>query len=146
MNIGFTGTRHGMLLAQGEAFATALRSLKDKGHAIHVFRHGGCRGADVQAARMVRQVCGDNTWVACHPGPDGDPNQEASGVDDERLAPKTHFARNRDIVACCDVLIACPPCKPLPESGGTAYTVGHARKVGKPVWLIWPDGNVEELE
>ncbi len=62
---------------------------------------------------------------------------------DETLPAKTHFARNRDIVNSTDRLLATPPCRPLPDKGGTAYTVNFCRKAGKPVCVIWPDGDVE---
>ena len=130
-------TRNGLTDTQAEALRRLLAELP-----VEQFVHGSCRGTDVEAARLARlthpQCC-----IVARPGPDDDSNRTASGVDDETLPGKTHFARNRDIVADCDLLIGCPPCRPLPPYGGTAYTVGHARKVGKPVVVVWPDGRVE---
>jgi len=140
MNLGFTGTRNGMTDAQKMAFEELVVRLTP-----WTFRHGSCRGADVEAARIVDNALHDVAIVA-HPGPDGDPNRASSGVDTETLPGKTHFARNRDIVNLTDALAACPPCRPLPERGGTSYTVGYARKKGKPVYIIWPDGTVEDCE
>lgn len=92
----------------------------------------------------MRRTGGIAVRVVCHPGPEGDLNQDLIGVDDETLEPLTHFARNRAIVAAVDLLIACPPCKPMPDREGTAYTVDQARQSGVPCTVIWPGGMTEE--
>ena len=140
MNIGFTGSRHGMTDAQRAAFGVLVTF----DYQPSTFVHGSCQGADVEAAAIVRHVqrlC----RIASRPGPDGDPHQVDSGVDDVKLPGKTHFARNRDIVDGCDVLIACPCDMTEQPRGGTWYTVGYARKNGKCVIIVWPDGSVELL-
>lgn len=122
-----------------------------------VFLHGGCLGADVQAARFVREYFGDGgsgnfprPRIVRHPGAfaDGRPNPwEAPpepGVDDDVMPAKTMFARNRDLVAACDVLIALPNYPPpMRDEGGTAYTVARARKAGRRVYIVWPNGEFE---
>lgn len=138
MKVGFTGTRNGMTSKQREAFA----SIKESARWIE-FHHGGCQGADVQAARIVDSFV-DDAKIVCHPGPDDDPCRTDSGVDDEVLAGKTHFARNRDIVNGCDVLIGCPGVATWQQRGGTFFTMDYAIKHGKPVKVIWPDGRVED--
>lgn len=140
MNLGFTGTRHGLTWSQKVTLVTLLRRLNDTGHRVLVFRHGGCQGADVEAARIAREVCGPDASIFCHPGPDGDPHQVDSGVDDEKLPGKTHFARNRDIVALSQAMVACPCDVSRQTRGGTWYTIDHARKAGVRVYLIWPSG------
>jgi hypothetical protein len=72
------------------------------------FHHGSCQGADVEAAMLVRYICGNKCKIVCHPGPGGDAHRQDSGVDDVILPVKAHFARNRDIVNACEVLIVCP--------------------------------------
>jgi hypothetical protein len=149
IELGFTGTRHGMTDAQREAFRKVFWELPDR---VGRFNHGACKGADAEAAAIVRGFhLGTN--IAAYPGrgahdEEGDENpwldKEALNDADEIHPTKTHFARNRDIVNAVDVLIACPPCKPLPSSGGTAYTVTFARKSGKRVIIVWPDGTVED--
>jgi hypothetical protein len=134
--VGFTGTRRGMTDVQMCMFEGMLTRTPAE------FHHGSCRGADVEAARIVRRTFLYPVRIVCHPGPDGDPCQEDSGVDSERLAPKTHFARNRDIVNACDKLIACPGEMQEQARGGTWYTINYARKVGKPVTIIWPNGGI----
>ena len=127
MKVGFTGTRYGMSERQKEAFRIGLESVT-----LYEFHHGSCQGADVEAARIVREVKPDCLIVA-HPGPDGDPHRELSGVDDVTTAPKTHFARNRDIVNQTDMLAATPLQDEPQSRGGTWYTIGYAQKSGKGV-------------
>jgi hypothetical protein len=135
MRVGFTGTRKGMTASQAAVFEGLVELPTE-------FHHGSCKGADVEAARIVRRTFIVHVPVICHPGPNGDPCQEPSGVDDERREPKTHFARNRDIVNETDRLIACPCDMTEQSRGGTWYTVSYARKKGKPVTIIWPDGSI----
>ena len=143
MKIGFTGTRLGMTDAQHKKLAYQLMYVV--GNAPHEFRHGGCQGADVQAARTIRN-CYDLGMVriVCHPGPEGDSFQESSGVDDEELPGKTHFARNRDIVDASDLVVGCPGVATWNERGGTFYTMKYAIKKGKPLVIVWPNGEVEK--
>lgn len=139
MIIGFTGSRHGMTDYQAVIFEGFIGK-------VDSFHHGGCQGCDVQAARIVSKAFLIKPRIVCHPGPVNDPCQEESGVDDEKREPKTHFARNRDIVNECDELIATPNYMDsiTPDTrGGTAYTVNYARKVGKRVTIILPNGSIE---
>lgn len=140
MKVGFTGTRQGMNVSQLEvAFGTIM--LFDL--QATEFHHGSCKGADVQAAREARKVCGSGLRIIAHPGPEKDDCREHSGVDNEMRPNKNHFARNRDIVNETDLLIASPQdWRDMPR-GGTWFTVNYAAKVGKPCWIIWPDGAVE---
>jgi hypothetical protein len=144
MNLGFTGTRHGLTHPQRVSFSNLLVRLEETGHRVLVFRHGSCQGADVEAALATRVVCGSDVRIIAHPGPDVDKHQVDSGVDDEKLPGKTHFARNRDIVACTDALVACPHDDVEQPFGGTWYTVRHALKKGKRVYLVWPGGEVTD--
>jgi predicted Rossmann fold nucleotide-binding protein DprA/Smf involved in DNA uptake len=60
--------------------------------------------------------------------------------------PKAPLDRNRDIVDAAAVLIAAP--KEMTETlrSGTWATVRYARKQGKQVWIVWPDGTVSKHE
>ncbi len=135
MNTGFTGTRLGMTPAQRDTFARLVGELP-----ITLFRHGDCIGADA----VAHDICSTLIPIIIHPPVDNTlrANKVASCI----MAPKTHFARNRDIVDQSEILIAVPqyadPITPTTR-GGTAYTVNYARKVGKPVKIIRPDGSIE---
>lgn len=136
MIIGFSGTRHGMNDVQRALFEGLIKEPTE-------FHHGSCRGSDIQAARIVRSLFRNHIPIICHPGPDGDGNREDSGVDDEKRPPRSHLARNRDIVNACDLLIACPFENEEQARGGTWYTINFAKKTGKKVTIIFPDGGVE---
>ncbi len=146
MKIGFTGTRHRITPAQQKALMDIM--VPKYGRERWEFHHGACKGADSFAAC---EAWGLNYDVIAHPG------QSAHGGDNKWLCPialehssevlaaKSHFARNRDIVDAVDLLIACPQyAEPITKEtkGGTAYTVNYARKRGKRVWIVLPDGTV----
>lgn len=140
MNIGFTGTREGLADAQRASLGVLLTfDLQPT-----VWRHGSCKGADVEAAQLVRYIHEAACRIIAHPGPDNDPCRTLSGVDDETLPGKAHFARNRDIVDASEVLIACPVSMEILSHGGTAYTVNFGIKNGKRVIICWPDGTVSD--
>jgi hypothetical protein len=132
--IGVTATRHGLTDPQLNRIGEIAVALKPK-----TLRHGSCRGGDVEIARLLRKLI-PAIMIIAHPGPDGDPFREDSGVDDEVLPGKTHFARNRDIVNLSDTVLGAPLQIEWQPRGGTWYTLDFARKTGKPTWIVWPDG------
>lgn len=137
MRVGFTGTRFGMTEAQLNSFSQLMCNLNpDK------FHHGDCVGADDNAANETFSLFGKDRTV-CHP-PIDESHRAFNPHYSEIRKPKTHFARNRDIVNETDVLIACPKEDTHQDRGGTWYTVDFAMKVGKMVYTIWPDGRIEE--
>lgn len=130
MKIGFTGTRHGMTDQQTAAVGRLLSE-----HAPLEFHHGCCVGADDEANTLARRK-GVRT-IGHRPI---DTALMADCECDENRDPLTHFARNRAIVDECAMLIATPyTAEPQPR-GGTWYTINYARKRGKPVHVIRPDG------
>lgn len=136
--VGFTGTRRGMTDAQKEGVLNLLTA----GGELH---HGDCVGADEEADEIARV-----RWMRriVHPPVD---KAHRAFVDqpDELREPKTHFARNRDIVDETDRMIATPwqDVRPPPKTGGgTWQTICYAEKRGKPVYIVWPDGRVEPGE
>jgi hypothetical protein len=149
MKIGFTGTRNQLTEAQSASLERLLTPA-EYGPNRPIFHHGACKGADSFAATVA---FGLNYDVIAHPG------KSAHGGDNEWLCPialehstevretKTHFARNRDIVDETDMLIACPQyMDPITEGtkGGTAYTIQYARKKGRPVVIVRPNGWIEK--
>lgn len=140
MKIGFTGTRHGMSTPQYNALYALFGKFR-----LTEFHHGDCIGADDEAAKMVaHQLFFQRTCrIIGHPPTDDTHRAFFKHNDFERLA-KPYLERNRDIVDACDVLIACP-LEPEPQlRGGTWSTINYARKVGKPVYVITPDGTVTQ--
>ena len=59
--------------------------------------------------------------------------------------PKDYLARNRDIVNASSILAAMPR-SASEEAGGTWYTVRYARKRGKTIYIIHPDGTIHTEE
>lgn len=143
MKIGFTGTRDGMKQPQMDAFYERVCFMDDN---IESFHHGDCVGADDDAARVIHELnCSDNCSIkiVCHP-PIDESHRAFNEFHDEIRPAKTHFARNRDIVDETDMLVATPREMERQDRGGTWYTVDYARKKGKRVVLILPDGTIEE--
>lgn len=127
-----------MTLAQMDGVADLLNAWKRPEMDFH---HGDCVGADAQAHDLAGRV---NAKRIVHPPVDNTHRAWVSFYDEIR-EPKSHFARNRDIVDETDVLIAAPPYMDditKDTRGGTAYTVNYARKRGKPVYIVRPDGSV----
>jgi hypothetical protein len=137
MKVGFTGTRKGMTDAQKDAVEKLMEgSYLTSGD--WEFHHGDCVGADADAHDIAR---GCGAYIVVHPGPN-DSQRAGCKADEECRRGVSFFARNRDIVNDTDLIIATPRLMQLEEQGGTSYTVRYARKVGKTVYIVWPDGSV----
>lgn len=65
---------------------------------------------------------------------------------DDIRDPLPPLERNHRIVDACDVLIACPKDAQEQLRSGTWATVRYARKQGKRVIVITPDGTVEDSQ
>ena len=143
MILGFTGTRWGWTRAQGEAVAGLI---VEKVWEVTKTLQGCCVGADHQFQEIIRALFDDKVETHGLPGP----HLKSQWVcqhctkDVDVLHPgKTHFARNRDIVDGSNIMIATPGEKVNPGRGGTWYTIGYARKVGKPLYIVHTDGSIE---
>ncbi len=150
MIVGFTGTRSGCTTKQYDALKKLLTSMTTSDDPMKALHHGACVGADADAARIAR---GLGVTVVAHPEVSArvehgheaaNRSREAMEASDEVLPEQTHFARNREIVQACDVLVACPRTNHEESQGGTWFTVVQARRAGKRVVIVWPDGSVEE--
>lgn len=136
MRIGFTGTREGMTDAQKEAVRDLL--IKFTPEWAH---HGDCVGADAD----FHQICRD-LGIRVKGHPPIKPDYRAYCQFDESNVPKAYYARNRDIVAESDLLLATPKETHQQPKGGTWYTVGYSQTVKKSRIIVWPDGEVWEVE
>lgn len=135
MKIGFTGTQLGMKVMQEQFVFNAIMDADPE-----EFHHGMCIGADEQAHTMTSYLP-RTTRVIGHPPI----NQYKMAADlncDEVREPKEFLVRNKDIVDETDALIAAPK-GPEEIRSGTWSTIRYARKAGKPVYIVWPDGTTE---
>lgn len=136
VRVGFSGSQEGMTDPQKAALHLWLISMFHEGAAFH---HGDCIGADAQAGRMAWNL---GYRVVVHPPTD--PKKRAFVMPmDELREPKWYLLRNHDIVNETGQLVAAPSGAEKQRSG-TWATVRYARKHGKPVTVVWPDGALTE--
>jgi hypothetical protein len=101
------------------------------------FHHGDCRGADEEAHDMAR------AWALIVVGhPPSDPKARAFCEFDAEEPPLPYLKRNSEIVKACDILIAAPAEAEERLRSGTWATVREARRRGKRVYLLLPNGEV----
>lgn len=148
MNIGFTGTRQGMTDDQLERFSILIHeSLGDYAKDGLILYHGMCKGADEQAHN---NFCLCLNWAAIgFPSTVPNTTMERKIILDEGTPnawdgfarvyePQDPLERNKLIVEHCDVLIAAPKLRQEERRSGTWSTIRYARKLKKPVYIIWP--------
>ena len=139
VKIGVTGTRSGMNSEQKAKINEYIAEMSVSSLEIH---HGDCVGVDIEFAEMFRNISG--AVIVCHPPVKNE--LRAWHKSDIILEPKSHFARNRDIVDACDVLFVVPYQTSHQSTGGTWYTHDYAVKKGVPVIVIWPmSDHIEQL-
>jgi len=134
MKIGFTGTRQGMTEAQAATFKEIIYSLN-----VAEFHHGDCIGADMDAHNIVSGYCD----IIIHPPIN--PKYRAFCKANKLLSEKEYKIRNCDIINNSDIVIGIP-CKEYEViRSGTWHALRYARKIKKPIIIIWPAGNIEKI-
>lgn len=137
MHIGFTGTQVGMTEAQEAGVFAQVAILEPTD-----VTHGDCVGSDDQFDQIAREL-----GLRRHLRPSTLTAKRAhciAGEGDIVHDAKPPLERNRDIVDEVEALIAAPKETAETVRSGTWSTVRYARKVGKPVYIVWPDGSVTE--
>jgi len=117
-----------------EAQRTTVQEILDK-YQPSAAHHGDCVGADEDFHALVA----GRTTVVVHP-----PDQRrlrAFCRGDFTRPELPYLRRNREIASECNLLVATPKEDGERYEGGTWYTVHHARKEGKTVIVVWPDGS-----
>jgi hypothetical protein len=133
--IRFTGTQHGMAPRQRKAVAQLFYHLNPS--EIHL---GDCVGADSETYDEAIHI---GISTIGHPA-EGTKKRAFRDYDREH-APKPPLVRNSDIAHDgVDGLIAAP--KEFVEvlRSGTWATVRYARKLGRRIWIVRPDGKIIE--
>jgi hypothetical protein len=136
IDVGFTGTQAGMTDRQLAAVRATLL-LARLGESVVTARHGDCVGADAEFHEIARSL---NYDLIGHP-PDDD-SRRAFCEFDYAYEPRPYLERDDDIARSSSVLVAAPRREETRRSG-TWTTVRYARKLGRPIILVWPDGRVE---
>lgn len=140
ISVGFTGTQEGMQALQFQALTDEVDYMY---HFTHwnsfEFHHGDCIGADAEAHNLMERLHGVRIWV--HPPEDTKKRAFCKGTNVVFLPAKPYIERNHDIVDACKLLVACPE-GPERRRSGTWATVRYAQRIGKPVTIIMPDGQI----
>lgn len=132
MNVGFTGTQRGLTETQWATLCLLLYA-----RAPGDFHEGDCIGSDAQAAYGARLI---GFRIIGHP-PINQSKRAFFPADEWRKA-LPYLDRNRAIVDAVQEMIATPGEFEEQLRSGTWSTVRYARRVGKPVHVILPDGRV----
>ena len=136
MKVGFTGTQSDMSVAQYDLLIAVLSEFNEMTEA----HHGDCHGADTIFHWIIDDVHPD---IEVHVHPPEDDKKRSYCVGHVMHEEKPYLERNRDIVDACDVLIACPKGDKEELRSGTWATIRYARKVGKPIAILWKDGKYD---
>lgn len=139
--VGFTGTRKGMTAYQKDTLSTFLSE-----HPLELHL-GDAIGADSEAFDLMVQA--NNTFGWKRPTvligyPSDRPEYRANRDYDMEHHPMPPMDRNRLIVERTQLLIGCPRSTRNFETG-TWRTVGFALERRTDVYVIRPDGCVEEM-
>ena len=138
MKIGYTGTRAGLTWLQRSKTFARLSLLHSS--ELH---HGDCIGGDAEAHEMGLRR---RHRIVIHPPTN--PKQRAycksatwSTSPVSFTEAKPYLKRNEDIVNQTECLIANPKEKEEQRRGSITWaTIRYALKVGKTVYIIYPDG------
>jgi len=133
MKIGFTGTREGVTEQQIQALKNIIKELE-----ITEFHHGDCVGADETSHNIIKELKPE-THIVIHPPTCKDFRAYCKG--NIEIKPKPYLDRNKDIVNDSEFLIAMPNGREKLHSG-TWSTVRYARRLGREIRVIYPNGTV----
>ena len=134
MVIGFTGTREGMTRAQEAGVLEILRGLGD----VRGAHHGDAIGADARFHDFCLEL---GIPVYLHPADDPKDRAHCKGARDAS-PPRKFLDLNQDIVDWSHTIIATPATAKEQLRSGTWAAVRYARKRGRAIHIVWPDGTV----
>ena len=138
MIIAFTGTQIGMTHAQALEVAKLLIELEPEW-----VLHGDCIGADASFHRIVVKLRGESPYPKIHLYPSYIHHKRAYCDDYDLIEPEYEpLVRNKIMAKACDKLIACPKEGEEILRSGTWATVRYARKEGKVIYTILPNGKL----
>jgi hypothetical protein len=132
--VSFTGTKKGMTQDQKSKVRDLLVSF-----GATEFHHGSCIGSDKEAGDIATIL---KIYIIVHPPINEKYKAECFGR--EIRTPKSYLVRDKDIVDEGDILLATPKGFGEELRSGTWSTIRYARKVKKPVIIIFPDGSLKQ--
>jgi hypothetical protein len=140
--IGFTGTRRDMTMAQEEAMGRVVNRIRTR-IGLFEFTHGDCVGADATADgivagfRIPRRILPSNVeGTRAH-------SEERGAYLGAEPAPP--WMRDQWIVQESRFMVAAPKGFGPEKGSGTWLTIGMATKMGKKVFILWPDGRIGSI-
>lgn len=142
LEVGFTGTQHGITSAQLKALAFLVATIQPP--RVH---HGLCIGGDAtfhQVVRLTKLASGNSPRICGHPPINKSKVADFDYADfDELMEPDEYLPRNDAIVGHSGVLIATPKGFEEEVRSGTWYTIRRARSAGLTIFIIFPDGKIK---
>jgi len=136
MVIGFTGTRRGPTPRQSDGIRRFVRAVPPSR-----FVHGGAPGCDTIAHHIVRAACPD-ICIEIHPSEIHGSTVWMPMGNCEIYPELPPLDRNRVIVSRVYGMLAVPKSSREESRSGTWATVREARRIGCPVIIIRPDGEI----
>lgn len=139
MKICFTGTRQGMSDVQRDRVAIVFQQLRRPNETSYLL-HGACHGADREAHPLVqfREMFPSNReqrdWA-------NKVRQSGDIVHEINIFP---IDRNHQTVDKCNAVVAAPNESNEVLRSGTWATIRYARKMKKPLYIVYPDGDLQK--
>lgn len=106
------------------------------------FHHGCCLGADDDAFDICTEFAKTAHRIAHPPRNRGLISANAEAFSDEVCPALPYLERNFNIAEACEHLFATPAESDEQQTGGTWHTIRCARRLRRPITIIWPDGTV----
>jgi hypothetical protein len=136
--LGFTGTKRGQTQRQRAAVRYLFAEL-----GVTELHHGDCIGSDAQADCDI--YARTTARVVIHPPEDDKLRALCHGKRTTILPARSYLERNMDIAKDgVDGLIATPKEFEEVQRSGTWSTIRRARKLGRHIWIVFPDGTFRE--
>lgn len=140
IHIGFTGSQHEMSRRAKTTTNKILLEIYEKSKPVTgpiCFHHGDCIGSDLFASGLAKNI---GYLVHAHPS-FLEKKRGFSEHNDVIHGPKSPLERNEDIVNICQIIVATPHTYNEIIRSGTWTTIRRARKQGREICTIFPDGS-----
>ena len=136
--VGITGTRNGMNIIQKTLFIKLINDLK-----IIKFSHGDCEGVDEETHYIIIDI-NPILVIGIHPPKDTKYRAYCKGKNIIIYKSKPYLDRNKDIVNNSSLMVAIPETNYEINRSGTWATIRYAKKVNKPLIIIFPNGQIQK--